>query len=584
MKTRWTMLFCILLTLLCAVASADVPLTEQYFPDKNFRDILSQETYDIYPDGVLSGAELAKIKVLSVESKNISDLTGIEYLTSLTTLNIKNNHLTQVNLSANTELNTLYCDSNALQQLDLRANAKLQYLYCSRNPFTQLDVSSNRDLRHLECESGQLTVLNVSGADKLETIRCDSNQLITLDVSGNKSLKTLKVSHNQLTSLKVNGASSLTLLECKDNRLTGLDVSALKLLDTLQCDHNELSSLYINGAEKLRLLGAYNNRLQVLDLSGSPTLASLNVNFNELTSLDLSKTVVGINGFLAADNAREIWLNQKGEFDLSTLAGFNGTKASAWTGGSVSGTMLKAYDSAEYATYTYDCGRDHTAAFRLVYHREAAPSLEDTFVVRGLKYKVITGSTVRLLGLEKKSSMTTVTIPDAVVTPQGTYTVTEIAAKALKSDRKIETLSIGKKVRAIGKSAFAGCTKLKTVKGGAAVTAILDNAFSGCKVLKSFPAMGRLKAIGANAFKSCAKLTKFTLGEAVQSIGKNAFNGCKALKTITVKTTRLTGSNVKDGAFKGIYKKATIRCPKKQLKAYQKLFVKKGAPKTCKFK
>ena len=415
---------------------------------------------------------------------------------------------------------------------------------------------------------------------------CQTEFFLSSSISKTLSLNTfcLVLSHNQLTSLKVNGASSLTLLECKDNRLPGLDVSALKLLDTLQCDHNELSSLYINGAEKLRLLGAYNNRLQVLDLSGSPTLASLNVNFNELTSLDLSKTVVGINGFLAADNAREIWLNQKGEFDLSTLAGFDGTKASAWTGGSVSGTMLKADDSAEYATYTYDCGRDHTAAFRLVYHREAAPSVEDTFVVRGLKYKVITGSTVRLLGLEKKSSMTTVTIPDAVVTPQGTYTVTEIAAKALKSDRKIETLSIGKKVRTIGKSAFAGCTKLKTVKGGAAVTAILDSAFSGCKVLKSFPAMGRLKAIGASAFKSCAKLTKFTLGEAVQSIGKNAFNGCKALKTITVKTTRLTGSNVKDGAFKGIYKKATIKCPKKQLKAYQKLFVKKGAPKTCKFK
>jgi len=96
--------------------------------------------------------------------------------------------------------------------------------------------------------------------------------------------------------------------------------------------------------------------------------------------------------------------------------------------------------------------------------------------------------------------------------------------------------------------------------------------------------MAKLQTIGANAFKGCVKLAKFTLGAAVKSIGKNAFNGCKALKTITVKTTKLTSSNVKANAFKGINAKATFKCPKAKLKAYKTLFVKKGAPKTCKFK
>ena len=41
---------------------------------------------------------------------------------------------------------------------------------------------------------------------------------------------------------------------------------------------------------------------------------------------------------------------------------------------------------------------------------------------------------------------------------------------------------------------------------------------------------------------------------------------------------------MKSGAFKGINAKATIKCPKKKLKDYQKLFVKKGAPKTVTFK
>ncbi len=69
----------------------------------------------------------------------------------------------------------------------------------------------------------------------------------------------------------------------------------------------------------------------------------------------------------------------------------------------------------------------------------------------------------------------------------------------------------------------------------------------------------------------------------MKAIGKNAFNGCKALKTIEVKTTKLTDKNVGAAAFKGIYKKATFKCPKKKLKEYKKLFIKRGAPKSCRF-
>ena len=46
----------------------------------------------------------------------------------------------------------------------------------------------------------------------------------------------------------------------------------------------------------------------------------------------------------------------------------------------------------------------------------------------------------------------------------------------------------------------------------------------------------------------------------------------------------LTSSSVKSNAFKGIYKKATFKCPKGKAAAYKKILLKKGAPKTCKFK
>ena len=57
---------------------------------------------------------------------------------------------------------------------------------------------------------------------------------------------------------------------------------------------------------------------------------------------------------------------------------------------------------------------------------------------------------------------------------------------------------------------------------------------------------------------------------------KTAFNGCKNLKTVTIKTTKFNKKSIGKNAFKGIYKKATFKCPKKQLKNYKKWIKKAG--------
>ena len=69
----------------------------------------------------------------------------------------------------------------------------------------------------------------------------------------------------------------------------------------------------------------------------------------------------------------------------------------------------------------------------------------------------------------------------------------------------------------------------------------------------------------------------------VASFAPKALKNCKKLKTITINSTKLT--EVGKDAIKGIYKKAVIRVPKKQLKAYKKLFTKyTGYKKTMKIK
>lgn len=85
------------------------------------------------------------------------------------------------------------------------------------------------------------------------------------------------------------------------------------------------------------------------------------------------------------------------------------------------------------------------------------------------------------------------------------------------------------------------------------------------------------------AFYKKTKLKTLTIGKNIQTIADDTFNGCKNLKSITIKSTVL--KKVGKNAIKAIYKKATIKVPKKQYSKYKKLFgSKSGFKKTMKLK
>ena len=91
----------------------------------------------------------------------------------------------------------------------------------------------------------------------------------------------------------------------------------------------------------------------------------------------------------------------------------------------------------------------------------------------------------------------------------------------------------------------------------------------------------KVTKISASAFKNNKKLTTVTISENITEIGSKAFYGCKKLKKVTIKSTVL--KKVGSKAFYRIKSNATIKVPKKQLKAYKKL-LKKKAPSTVKIK
>ena len=290
------------------------------FPNYEFRRYL-KDNIDKNADGYLDDTEL-NIRKLDVSGQYIANLKGIEFFPNLETLYCFNNKLTSLDVSYNTKLQELYCQDNKLTSLDVSKNTKLETLWCSQNQLKKLDVSKNTALKILSCEKNLLTSLDVSWNTALEKLYCSQNQLTKLDVSKN---------------------SALWHLSCDDNQLTKLDVSQNQALKNLSCHTNQLTKLDVSKNTKLEKLWCYQNQLTELDVSQTA-----------VTELKASGNQIDIN---IEETPRT--------FDLSTLPGFDVTKAANWSGGTVSGKTLKVNEGTNQVTYTYDCGKGFSRDFTL---------------------------------------------------------------------------------------------------------------------------------------------------------------------------------------------------------------------------
>lgn len=318
-------------------AKWEIPINGTTFPDSNFRDLVSAD-FDKNSDGFLSAAEIGAVTDIRCRWRCIASLKGIEYFTSLQTLDCYSNQLTSLDLSANTALTTLNCGNNWLSFLNVSSNTALTNLDCYNNELTSLELSANTALTSLDCSKNQLTSLDLSANMALTALDCRNNQLASLDLSSNTSLTSLNCNGNQLASLELSANTALTTLYCNSNQLDSLDVSKNAALISLNCRGNQLTSL---------------------DLSQNTALEWLYCDNNHLTSLDIR--AASIVTWYGSPQSYTITVNFDRQFDLSSLPGsFDVSKASGWDGGTVNGTTLTVDDDAAQVTYSYDVGNSKT--------------------------------------------------------------------------------------------------------------------------------------------------------------------------------------------------------------------------------
>jgi hypothetical protein len=182
-------------------------------PDANFKAYLIKDsTININMDTAIQISEAATYSGSIICRKlNITDLTGIEYFTSLNHLDCDTNKLSSLDVSKNTALTILRCGDNELDSLDVSKNTALFFLDCSYNKLTSLSVSNNTKLIYLGCSLNQLDSLDLSSNTSLGSLLCGANQLISLDLSGNSALTALDCSKNQLISLDLRNGNNINM-------------------------------------------------------------------------------------------------------------------------------------------------------------------------------------------------------------------------------------------------------------------------------------------------------------------------------------------------------------------------------------
>jgi Leucine-rich repeat (LRR) protein len=234
-------------------------------------------------------SEALEVTSLNVSIADIDDLTGIEFFTTMRSLNCTQNHIASLELSNLANLKSLYCNLNLLSSLDLNGLTSLVNLECAENVLTQINFSNVNSLQTLSCRFNFLTSLQLNAQNNLTYLNCDYNQLTTLDVSNLAELTNLACQSNQLLDLDLNNQVNLTSLNCSFNQLSSLDLSNLDNLTTLNCAHNAITALDITNLSQLYLLNCESNLIgNPFVLNGMPDLHEVYCHNNFIPSFNFS--------------------------------------------------------------------------------------------------------------------------------------------------------------------------------------------------------------------------------------------------------------------------------------------------------
>ena len=296
---------------------ATVVSEETWMPDANLREAV-REALDLVPGDVLTKEAMQGLTKLDASlpwdapaSVKVSDLTGLEHATQLTSLGLGSNEVVDISvLSGLTQLTRLDLGSNEV--VDISVLSGLTQL-------TSLDLGGN-EVVDISVLSGltQLTVLELSGNDIVDiSVLSGLTQLTWLDLSGNglsdisvlsglTQLTQLGLGINEVVDVSVlSGLTQLTLLDLNYNEVVDVSsLSGLTQLTRLFLNGNEIVDVSaLSGLTQLTWLYLISNDIvDISPLSALTRLTWLSLGSNQISDVSALEGLINLEDLYLKEN------------------------------------------------------------------------------------------------------------------------------------------------------------------------------------------------------------------------------------------------------------------------------------------
>ena len=298
----------------------------EIIPDANLRHKIEQ-ALGKYSGDPISHLELAELsQSLDASGAGITDLSGLQHCTNLTSLNLKNNQIDDITLLTNlSNLTQLELSGNNISDLSsLSRLTTLNQLELEDNSLTSIgDLKDLVQLQVLRLDKNQITeISSLSGLNQLIELSLSGNQIVDISsLSRLTDLAKLHLYENEIIDLRpISDLTDLTRLSLSDNKITNLSpLEKLTQLTHIYLDGNEVSDLSIlsNLDNATELWLGQNQIRDISPLSNLAGLTNLSLPDNQISYLG---TVDSLNQ-LAIIDLRDNQISHINELsDLSQLS------------------------------------------------------------------------------------------------------------------------------------------------------------------------------------------------------------------------------------------------------------------------
>ena len=296
-----------------------------HIPDLNLRAAIA-EALGKSPNAPITAEEMERLGRLDAESRGIRDLTGLQFATNLSLLNLRVNQVSDLSpLASLIELRTLNLYSNLISDISpVRGLTNLTYLDLDRTLVS--DISPMRGLINLTRLEFQDTAVSdispIAGLINLIVLKIDDTNVTDLSpIAGLINLKELHMSRTNVTDLSpVAGLVNLERLSFSQTNLSDLSPLAglinLKYVGSWGHSISDISPLAgLTKLEKINFCGG--DISELTPIAGLPNLKELYLAGEDVSDISPIASLTGLT---------RLGLDFNDISDISALAGLTNLK------------------------------------------------------------------------------------------------------------------------------------------------------------------------------------------------------------------------------------------------------------------